>query len=101
MSQQFTQSTDNFPNYYNLSMSGHEHQQGTDHAMLLQGIPLQLLCGKADQALRQTTLGSSPPSQEFSGLDWWFSAEHNKGPESHNVEQLVTYLPVLTPSCGA
>lgn len=42
-----------------------------------------------------------PCTQEFSGLDWWFSAEHNKDPESHNVEQLVTYSPVLATSCGA
>lgn len=50
---------------------------------------------------QHSALPLHPCTQEFSGLDWWFLAEHNKSPESHNVEQLVNYSPVLTPSCGA
>lgn len=100
-------STDNFLSYSNLSVSGYEHpavpqirwcSSKASHYNSCVGRQTRLSCRQHSALpLHPCTKGDL----KLSRLDWWFSAEHNKGPESHNVEQLVTYSPVLTPSCGA
>lgn len=95
--------TENFRNYYNLFVSSYEQQQCPDPC---NAPPRRTMTG----CLWEGRVGSSadnmqllPSAPAWRGLPAGFKlkAEHNKGLEPHNVEQLVTYSPVLTPSCGA
>lgn len=103
MSEQFTHPLTTFqitPTSLCLAMSTSStqsmwHSSKGSHYSLCVGRQTRLSCRQ------HSAVPLHPCAEQFSGLDPWFSAEHNKSPESHNLEQLVTYSPVLAPSCGA